>query len=78
MSDSTVTSKGQITIPKSIRDALDLNTGVRVSFRIREDGVVEMYPATVDVMSLYGILKPRKKGVSIKDMEKAIEDGATK
>ena len=72
MARSTLTSKGQITIPKKIRDVLGLDTGDRVAFIIREDGVVEMRPETVDLGSLYGILKPEKKGVSLQDMEDAI------
>jgi AbrB family looped-hinge helix DNA binding protein len=72
MAESTLTSKGQITIPKRVREALGLETGDRMSFRVREDGVVEMVPETLDVMSLFGILKPRKRGVSLEDMEEAI------
>ena len=77
MAESTLTSKGQITIPKKVRDALGLETGDRVSFRVREDGVVEMVPETLDVMSLFGLLKPKKKGVSLEDMEDAISREAS-
>jgi AbrB family looped-hinge helix DNA binding protein len=73
---ATVTSKGQITIPKEVRDALGLESGHQVSFLLREDGVVEMHPETVDVMSLYGILKPSVRGVTLEDMEEAIRKGA--
>ena len=76
MAESTVTSKGQITIPKQIREALGLDTGDRVAFRIREDGVVEMYPETLDLMSLCGILRPKKRGVSLDDMQAAISSEA--
>ena len=76
MANSTVTSKGQITIPKEIRDALRLESGDRISFRIREDGIVEMQPETLDLMSLHGILRPKKHGVSLDDMEEAIANGA--
>ena len=38
MPDSTVTSKGQITIPKSIRDYFRLQSGDRVCFRLTADG----------------------------------------
>lgn len=76
MSTATVTSKGQVTIPKDVRDALGLEAGHRVSFQLREDGVVEMVPENVDLMSLCGILKPSVKGVTIEDMARAIRQGA--
>jgi AbrB family looped-hinge helix DNA binding protein len=77
MPTATVTSKGQITIPKEVRDALGLESGHQVSFLLREDGVAEMHPETVDLMSLYGILKPSVRGVTLENMEKAIRKGAS-
>jgi AbrB family looped-hinge helix DNA binding protein len=76
MSTATMTSKGQITIPKEVRAAVGLDTGQRVSFRVRADGVVEMRPENVDLLSLCGIIKPKVKGVTLKDMEEAIRRGA--
>ena len=76
MATATVTSKGQITIPKEVRDALGLETGHRVSFLLREDGVVEMHPDNVDLLSLCGVLKPAIKGVTLAGMAKAIREGA--
>lgn len=77
MATATVTSKGQITIPKEVREALGLETGHRVAFQLKEDGVVEMRSENLDLMSLCGILKPKVKGVTLEDMEKAIRKGAT-
>ena len=76
MPTATVTSKGQITIPKEVRETLGLEAGHRVSFRIRENKVVEMRPENMDLMSLFGIFKPRVKEVTLKDMEEAIREGA--
>ena len=76
MPAATITSKGQITIPKAIRDALRLSTGDRVAFRLRDDGIVELAPETVDLLSLQGILKPRVLGISLEDMDAAIAEGA--
>ncbi|MFC2173960.1 AbrB/MazE/SpoVT family DNA-binding domain-containing protein [Acidobacteriota bacterium] len=78
MPAATVTSKGQITIPKDVREALGLESGDRVSFRMREDGVVEIHPETLDLMSLHGVLKAKKLGVTLDDMDKAIVSGALK
>lgn len=76
MAAATVTSKGQITIPKEVREALGLETGHRVSFQVREDGVVEMSSENLDVMSLCGALKPAVRGVTLENMEEAIRKGA--
>ena len=78
MSTATIKNEGQITIPREIREALGLNAGHRVTFLIREDGVVEMRPDTVDLMSLYGIVKSSVKGVTLADMDEArdqLDDG---
>ena len=76
MPTATVTSKGQITIPKEVRETLGLEAGHRVSFQIRENKVVEMRPENVDLMSLFGIFKPAVKGVTLEQMEEAIRKGA--
>ena len=76
---STMTSKGQITVPKAIRDALQLETGDRVQFRLRDDRVVEMSPETGDILVLYEILKPtKKKQVTLEEMERAIRCGGSR
>lgn len=42
--DATITSKGQVTIPKEIRDRLDLDEGTEVEFVLGEDGSVTVRP----------------------------------
>lgn len=70
---SLITSKGQTTVPKEIRDYLNLHPGDKVDFVIVENGKVILEPATLDVKELNGILySPIRKAVSIKEMEKAI------
>ena len=78
MAAATITSKGQITIPKEVRKALSLETGDRVAFLVREDGVAEMHPETVELMSLFGAIKPRVKGVSLREMDDAIRRSAAR
>jgi len=58
--DSTLTSKGQTTIPKSIRDSLGMKSGDRMTFTMLPDGTVLMRVKNKSVMSLAGSL--RKKG----------------
>ncbi|MFO8072469.1 MAG: type II toxin-antitoxin system PrlF family antitoxin [Polyangia bacterium] len=77
MAAATITSKGQITIPKSIRKMLRLEAGDRIGFVVREDGVVEMKPETLDIRELRGCLDPRRHGVSLEEMEKDIAAEAT-
>lgn len=77
MPSTTVTSKGQVTIPKAVRDELGLNAGDRVAFRVLDDGTVVVEPETIELSTLRGALKPRRKGVSVDDMEDAIRKGAT-
>jgi len=40
--DATITSKGQVTIPKRIRDELGLDAGTEVEFIIEEDGSIRV------------------------------------
>lgn len=78
MPTATLTSKGQITLPKEIRDSLALEAGDRVAFRLRADGVVELVPETVDVMDLFGVFKPRVRGVSVEAMAEAVRRAAAR
>ena len=62
MPSATVTSKGQLTLPKAIRDLLRLGAGDRVDFIVKDDGTVVVSPATVDVRDLKGLL--HRKGLT--------------
>ena len=70
---ATVTSKGQITLPKAVRDVLRVDTGDQVDFVISEQGEVTIHPVTVDVTELRGMLKrPGQRAVSVEEMNAAI------
>ena len=69
---STMTSKGQTTIPKDIRKRLNLHPGDRLDFIIEEDGRVVVLPASVDASELTGMLKAPTKLVSVAEMNQAI------
>lgn len=73
MPASTLTSKGQITIPKAVRSHLALETGDRIAFLIRDDGAVEIRPQTVDLRSLFGVIKPTVRGVTVEDMKETVQ-----
>ncbi|MHC4471431.1 MAG: AbrB/MazE/SpoVT family DNA-binding domain-containing protein [Planctomycetota bacterium] len=74
---ATVTSKGQVTIPKAIRDFLGLRSGDRVDFWRTPEGKVVLEPLMVDLRSLKGILKADRK-VTIEEMNEAIRRGGTR
>ena len=58
--EATLTSKGQTTIPKEIRDGLDMNAGDCMTFTMMPDGAVLLRVKNKSVMSLAGRL--RRKG----------------
>lgn len=72
MSTSTLTSKGQTTIPKDVRKRLNLQPGDRLEFVIDEDGRVLVLPASIDASELAGMLKSPARTVSVEDMNRAI------
>lgn len=72
MSTSTLTSKGQTTIPKDVRKRLNLHPGDRLEFVIDEDGRVLVLPASVDASELAGMLKRPAKPVTVTEMNHAI------
>ena len=58
MSEATLTSKGQITIPADIRKSMDLSPKDRLTFTLMPDGTVVMRAKTKSLLSLQGMLKP--------------------
>jgi antitoxin PrlF len=77
MAATTVTVKGQVTIPKAIRDALGVKPGDRVVFVQQVDGRVVVEAETVDVRSLRGMLRHRGRPVTVEEMNAAIARGAS-
>jgi AbrB family looped-hinge helix DNA binding protein len=75
---STITSKGQTTIPGEIRRHLKLKPGDRIEFVVEPDGKVVLMPATVDVRELKGLLAPAPRRVSLEAMEAAIRRAQTR
>jgi len=77
MSTATVTSKGQVTIPASVRADLKVKSGDRLEFVKVKEGLYEIMAATQDVQRLKGIVKS-KGVVSIDEMNSAIRTRAAK
>ncbi|MGK2859911.1 MAG: AbrB/MazE/SpoVT family DNA-binding domain-containing protein [Thermoanaerobaculia bacterium] len=79
MPSAKLTSKGQITLPREVRELLAVDTGDRVDFVIRASGEIVIEPASVDFLKLRGSLKrPGRKAVSLGEMQEAIEKGASR
>lgn len=73
MPTTTLTSKGQVTIPKPVRDFLRLKPGDRLDFVIGDDGRVLVRAGTTSARELRGILRRRgRRPVSLAAMEAAI------
>lgn len=69
MSEATVTSKGQVTIPAEVRRTLGLNAQDKITFTPMPDGTVILRAKNRSVMDLKGLLKPSPgTSVSIDDM----------
>lgn len=78
MATSTLTAKGQTTIPKGVRDFLGLRPGDRLDFVIEGDRVV-LEPATADVRELKGVLHREGRGlVAVEAMAEAVRRRAAK
>ena len=73
MPTATLTSKGQITLPKAVRERLRVDTGDQVDFVVNDRGDVVVRAATLDVSQLKGLLKrPRARAVTVEEMNAAI------
>lgn len=74
MIKSTITSKGQITIPKEIREFLGVGDSDKLAFTPVEDGKVMLSVLRSSATSLFGMLRSykRHRPVSLEEMEHAI------
>ncbi|MDV3252961.1 AbrB/MazE/SpoVT family DNA-binding domain-containing protein [Devosia sp. BK] len=72
---SVVTSKGQTTIPKSLRDAVGIKDGTPLTW-ILENGAIRVVAKTLNAADLAGFLGPPPSGVhlTIEEMDEAIAE----
>ena len=73
--EATLSSKGQATIPKAVRDRLHLKPGDRFKFFFHPDGVIIL--PQIPTSRLKGIIPKTAKPVSLEGIDAAIEAGAT-
>ena len=70
---ATLTSKGQITLPKEIRDQLELNAGAILDFQILEDNTITVRRVEPDARRIRGLLKsPHAATVTVEQMDAAV------
>ena len=72
MSTATITSKGQTTIPKDVRERLGLKPGDRIHFVTLPDGTVRLLAQNLPISALKGMLPKPRRAVTVKAMNEAI------
>ena len=73
MALATITTKGQVTIPKSVRDSLMLSTGDKIEFVVTDKREALIRPISKKVDEIFGILyKAGRKTVSVEEMDTTI------
>jgi AbrB family looped-hinge helix DNA binding protein len=73
--EATLSSKGQATIPKAVREHLEIKPGDRFKFFFHPDGVIIL--PKIPTPRLKGILPKPAKPVTLEEMDRAVEVGAT-
>jgi antitoxin PrlF len=76
MARTTLTSKGQITLPKEIREQLGLKAGVKFDCYVDRDGYVVLVPLTVKLEDLIGILPYSGPPKTVEEINQAIVQAA--
>jgi AbrB family looped-hinge helix DNA binding protein len=66
MALATLTNKGQITIPKTVRDSLGLQSGDKIEFILKNDGEALVRPVTKKVDDVFGILHKKETPYPLK------------
>ncbi len=74
MAQATLTTKGQVTIPKTVRDSLHLHSGDKIEIIVTKDREAIIRPVSKKVDDIFGKLyKPKRKAVSIEGIDQAIK-----
>ena len=79
MKTSTITSKGQVTIPKEVRNLLHLQPGDRIEFRIGDRDGVRIVPVARPAADLFGLLhRPDQPAAGVEAMERSLVEEVTR
>ena len=75
MALAKITTKGQVTIPKNIRESLHLHTGDKIEIILNIQGEAVIRPISKKVDDMFGILKrPKQKTISVEEMNDSIKN----
>ena len=67
--DTTISSKGQVTVPRDVRERLGLQAGDKIAWSMLSNGTIVLRPKTRRLVDLVGILtRPEQSGVSVDEM----------
>ena len=78
MPQARLSSKGQLVIPKEVREHLHVQAGDKIDFVVMADGQVVIRPSVMDVRDLEGILaRPDGVSVSLEAMDAAVRTRAS-
>ena len=73
--EATLSSKGQATIPKAVRDRLQIKPGDRFKFFFHPDGVIIL--PKIPTARLKGMIPKPAQSISLEEIDRAIAEGAT-
>ena len=76
--EATINSRGQVTLPKPIRDRLGLKAGDRIAFTIEDDGRLVVTPLTGSVMDLAGMLPRPAAPLTQEEIDRVIAHEAVR
>ena len=76
MASTTLTSKGQMTVPKAVRDRFDLKAGDRFEVLVEDDRIV-LIPMTLHIEDLRTLLPATPRAATIAEMDDAIRSRAS-
>jgi antitoxin PrlF len=74
--EATVSSQGQVTVPKEIRERLGLRAGSKLRFEIDEDKRVVLRASGHSILDFVGVLPRPKRAMTLREMDEAIARGA--
>jgi antitoxin PrlF len=75
---ATVTNKGQVTLPKAIRDELKIEQGTQLDFQLNTDGSMSVRTLKRSALAIVGLLKrPGRAAVTVEQMNQAVADAVT-
>lgn len=71
---ATLTSKGQVTLPKEIRDRLRLDAGAKLDFQLMPDDTITVRAVRPDARRIRGLLQsPHMRALSVEEMDAGID-----